>query len=87
MDAREEHAQAVALAVQEVQEFQTLLAVAKEKADNALGAVNQACGEGGLVDSARVALENVSAAEQKLPEMIGQLEVAIQELGRYGAGF
>lgn len=85
-DVREQHVQAVALAVQEVEAFQTLLNVAQEKGENAIGAIYQAIGQQPTVDSARNALEHTAAARERLPELVGLLEVAADALRLYGQG-
>lgn len=87
MDPREEHQAAVAAAIQTVSEFQTLLQVAGEKADEAVGMIIQASGETATVDSGRMALEQTASVRDRLPELVATLEASKENLLAYAAGF
>jgi hypothetical protein len=86
-DFREPHFQAVGFAGLIVQELENVLAVAREKADEAVGAVYAAVGAVTTVDSARNALEHIASVRDRIPELIAQTEVVKAELNRYSSGF
>jgi hypothetical protein len=86
-DFRDPHFQAVGFAGLIVQELEIMLAVARDKADDAVGAVYAAVGPETTVDSARNALEHIASVRDKIPEMIAQTEVVKAELNRYSSGF
>lgn len=85
--SRDQHEQAVLLALQEVQELQTMISMARGKADSVVGAIVQAVGERGNVKSARNALENAAVVRDRLDELAGPVHVVDQELLRYLGGF
>jgi hypothetical protein len=86
VNTRDQHAEAVTLAITEIEAFQTLLNVAREKGNEAVRAVARAVGGSGM-ESAANALNGTAETRDRLPELIGNLEVVVQELRRYGGGF
>ena len=81
------HAQACGFAIAELQGLQHFLGAAREKADQTVGAIIMATGEQNTTESGRNAVEHAAAVRDRIPEMIGMLEVAVQEMRRYRGGF
>jgi hypothetical protein len=84
---QQQHQDAVNLARLEVQSTMRYLGVAREQAENAVAAVNNAVGQLVSVESARNAFEYIGAVSEAIPELIAKCEVSIQELTRYQGGF
>jgi hypothetical protein len=84
---RDQHFQAVGFAGAEVAELEALILAAKLKAEDVIGTVVIATGEGNAVESARNAVDFASAIPERLAEVIGMCETVKAELLRYGGGF
>jgi hypothetical protein len=86
--SREDHVQAVGFAGLKIQEAQQLLIAAREKlANEAVPLVIVAVGETPATDSGRNALEMTMSLSDRLDELVGIAENAIQEMNRYSGGF
>lgn len=86
VDPREQHAEAVQVALTEIEAFQTLINAAKEKGADAVVAVSRAVGGSGT-EAAANALNGTVGVRDRLEGLVGSLEGAALELRRYRGGF
>lgn len=85
--SRGEHVNALGFAGMQVEEFEGIVASAKEKLEEVLGTVINAVGEEPTTEAGQNALSMVSSLTDKLEEIMGICEGAKAELNRYGGGF
>lgn len=83
--SREEHVQAVLSAEAALEELQTIIGMARAKADEAVVQVNDAIGDTGNT-SAVDALDGLVGVRTSLSELAGSLEVSVQKMRDYGGG-
>jgi hypothetical protein len=81
--SRQEHVEAVSAAQTKMTELQTILGLAQEKVDEATVSVNDAIGDT-QNGSALHALEKLVGIRNSIPELLGNLEAAAQEMREYG---
>jgi hypothetical protein len=85
-DYRGDHLGAVFAALDAIGELQGILASASEQCDVAMGAVIGATGAA-EVESAQNAMNFIQGARERLVEVFGMTNAAVEELRRYGGGF
>jgi hypothetical protein len=85
-DFRADHQGAVFNAVNEMGELQERLAMATEQCNVALGAI-AACVGATDVASGQNALAYIAGCKDRIEELFGVVQQAVEEMSRYGRGF
>jgi hypothetical protein len=86
VDPRQQHEDAVNLALGDAEAFQLLIGTAREKGDETVMSIARAVGSSNM-ESAANALNTAADIRDRLAELYGKVEVVAQELRRYGSGF
>jgi len=85
--SREAHAESVAVARAEVEAVMHRLMAAREKQQEALGAVARAVGDDPVSDTGRAAFEYVASLADHIDELIRIADNSMTLLDNYGSGF